>query len=145
MLAPEGIPGEMLAEAIGPLNSRLAVSSGIAEWAYVTIDKDMQVLATGRPYALLSESEQWRVDAMIAEAISHLSGLGVLVLDRFDCLDLKGREDLIAWLDVLATDKEIESALIFGTLKSQPSGLPDTFASFWIEDGVVAQRLQEAA
>lgn len=145
MLAPNGIPSEMLAEAIGPLNSRLAVSSGVAEWAYVTIDKDMQVLASDRPYALLSESEQWRVDAMIAEAISHLSGLGVLVLDRFDCLDLKGREDLIAWLDVLATDKEIESALIFGTLKSQPSGLPDTFASFWIEDGVVAQKLQEAA
>ncbi len=145
MLAPEGIPGEMLAEAIGPLNSRLAVSSGIAEWAYVTIDKDMQVLATGRPYALLSESEQWRVDAMIAEAISNLSGLGVLVLDRVDVLDLQGREDLIAWLDVLATDNQIQSALIFGTFKSQPSGLPETVASFWIESGVVASKLQEAA
>lgn len=143
-LAPDGIPGEMVAEALGPLNERLTESADVSEWADVTVTRDMQVLAGGRPYALLSESEKWRVDAMIAEAIAHLSGLKLLVLDRFDVLDLKGREDLLIWLDILAQDGDIDTTLIFGTLKGLPSRLPSCVNAYWIENGVVAQ-LKEAA
>ena len=143
----------LTAKEIAELTGRIRKTSqvqvlrfmGIAEWACVTIDKDMQVFATGRPYALLSESEQWRVDAMIAEAISNLSGLGLLVLDRADCLDLQGRTDLLEWLDVLAQDHEIETVLIFATLKSMPENLPNSIGAFWIEGGVVVNKLQEAA
>lgn len=143
-LAPDGIPGEMLAEALGPINARLAQSAADAEWLRIVIDTDMSVLnlhkdRAPRPYALLSESEKWRADAMIAEAIAHLSGVRILVLDRFDVLDLKGREDLIAWLDILAQDGEIDTALIFGTLKALPAQLPETVEAFWIENGVVGQ------
>ncbi|WP_291785306.1 hypothetical protein [Luteibacter sp.] len=67
-LAPDGIPGEMLAEALTPLNEPLTDAAEISEWADVTVTRDMQVLAGGRPYALLSESEKWRADAMLAEA-----------------------------------------------------------------------------
>lgn len=143
-LAPDGIPGEMLAEALTPLNERLTDTSGIAEWADVTVTRDMEVLAGGRPYALLSESEKWRTDALLAEAIAYLSKIKVLVLDRLDVLDLKGREDLIAWLDILAQDGEINTALLFGTLKALPASLPKTIAAHWLENGVVAQ-LKEAA
>lgn len=143
-LAPDGIPGEMLAEALGPINDRLEQSSQDAEWLHVHVETDMSVWAAyhglpPRPYALLSESEKWRADAMLAEAIAHLSKIGVLVLDRFDVLDLKGREDLIAWLDILAQDGEINTALIFGTLKALPPTLPQTIAAHWLENGVVAQ------
>lgn len=143
-LSPDGIPGEMLAEALGPINERLHASSAVAEWAWVTIHPDMQITADSRPYALLSESEKWRADAMIAEAVSYLSGLRLLVLDRFDVLDLSGRGDAIAWLDQLALDGNIDTALVFGTLKALPSGLPDTVQAHWIESGVVGQ-LREAA
>ena len=143
-LAPDGIPGEMLAEALTPLNERLTQSAADAEWADVTVTRDMQVLAGGRPYALLSESEKWRADAMLAEAVAHLSKIKLLVLDRLDVLDLKGREDLIAWLDILAQDGEIDTALIFGTLKALPANLPKTMTAHWLENGVVAQ-LKEAA
>jgi hypothetical protein len=143
-LAPDGIPGEMLAEALTPLNERLTQSATDAEWADVTVTRDMQVLAGGRPYALLSESEKWRADAMLAEAVAHLSKIKLLVLDRLDVLDLKGREDLIAWLDILAQDGEIDTALIFGTLKALPANLPKTMIAHWLENGVVAQ-LKEAA
>lgn len=78
-------------------------------------------------------------DAMIAEAIAHISGVRLLVLDRFDVLDLKGRDDLIAWLDILAQDGEIDTALIFGTLKGLPAQLPETVDAFWIDNGVVGQ------
>jgi hypothetical protein len=143
-LAPGGIPSEILAEALDPINERLAQSALDAEWPRVGVEADISITCGGRPYALLSESEQWRADAMLAEAISHLSGLKLLVLDRFDVLDLKGREDLLAWLDILASGGEIDTALIFGTLKALPSQLPETVDAHWIERGVLGQ-LKEAA
>ena len=144
-LAPDGIPGEMLAEALGPINERLTMSSNTSEWSRIGIDADMTITAEGnRPYALLSESEKWRADAMIAEAIAHLSGIRLLVLDRFDVLDIKGREDLLYWLDAMAEDGEIDTALVFGTLKALPAQLPDTVAAFWIENGVTGHMKQAA-
>jgi DNA repair exonuclease SbcCD ATPase subunit len=143
-LAPDGIPGEMLAEALEPINERLTMSSNTSEWLRIGIEADMTVSAEGRPYALLSESEKWRADAMIAEAIAHLSGVRLLVLDRFDVLDMRGREDLLVWLDELGAAGEIDTALIFGTLKALPAGLPETVQAFWIEGGVVGQ-MKEAA
>lgn len=136
-LAPNGIPGEMLAEALGPINQRLASSSHMTEWLRVDIDADMTITGGGRPYNLLSESEKWRADAMIAEAISHISGVKLLVLDRMDVLDVTGREDILFWLDGLAEDGEIETALLFATLKAVPTKLPDTVGAFWIENGVI--------
>jgi len=134
-LAPDGIPGELLGEALDPINDRLATSREISEWRLVSVKPDMSITYDNRPYALCSESEKWRADAMLAEAISHLSGLKLLVLDRFDVLDLPGRGDLIAWLDILAQDGEIDTALLCGTLKALPTGLPDTVAAHWIENG----------
>jgi energy-coupling factor transporter ATP-binding protein EcfA2 len=143
-LAPDGIPGELLAEALGPMNERLFSSSVDTDWLQVVIAADMTITGGGRAYPLLSESEKWRCDAMLAEAVSHLSGARLLVLDRIDVLDGMARGELLGWLDVLATTGEIDTALIFGTLKSAPAGLPDTIGCHWIENGVVAQ-LREAA
>lgn len=143
-LAPDGIPGEMLAEAMGPINERLLTSSATAEWSRIVIHSDMRITMGLRDYSLLSESERWRADAMIAEAIAFLSGVRLLVLDRFDVLDMMGREDLLYWLDALVEDSEIDSALIFGTLKSLPAKLPETVEAFWIENGAAGQ-LQQAA
>lgn len=134
-LAPDGIPGQMLGEALGPVNSRLADSSLSTEWPIVTIATDMDIAADGRAYALLSESERWRADAMIAETIAHLSGEKLLVLDRVDMLDIEGREDLLFWLDDLASSGQIETALIFATLKALPAKLPDNIEAVWIENG----------
>jgi len=148
-LAPDGIPGELLAEALAPINDRLEQSSDDALWLHAHIEPDMSIWAAYpeqpvRPYSALSESEQWRVDAMIAEAIAHLSGVKLLVLDRFDVLDLPGRGDLVAWLDILAADGELDTALIFGTMKAAPTGLTVNVSTHWIESGVVGQ-LKEAA
>lgn len=143
-LAPDGIPGELLAEALGPINERLHVSAGFAEWEHVVIHSDMRITYGLRDYALISESEKWRTDAMIAEAVSFLAGVKLLVLDRFDVLDLKGREDLLYWLDAMAEDGEIDTALVFGTLKALPAQLPETVAAYWIDNGVAGQ-MKEAA
>lgn len=145
-LSPDGIPAEILSAAIGPVNERLGLSAADTGWPCPVITDDMSITADGREYRLLSESERWRVDAMLAETVAHLSGARLLVLDRFDVLDLSGRAELLGWLDVLAEAGEIDTALVFGTLKSAPAILPTTIGVHWIESGVVGQpALKEAA
>lgn len=134
-LAPDGIPGQMLGEALGPANGRLVDSALSTGWMNVAITSDMDITADGRAYSLLSESERWRVDAMIAETIAHLSGENLLVLDRVDVLDIGGREDLLFWLDDLASSGQIDTCLLFATLKALPANLPDNIEAVWIENG----------
>ncbi|WP_454734267.1 AAA family ATPase [Cupriavidus pauculus] len=144
-LGPSGIPAELLAEALDPINDRLAATANMTEWFRVGIEADMTITAgPGRTYALLSESEKWRADAMIAEAITHLTGLRLLVLDRADVLIGAERDRLFWWLDDLAVDGAIDTALVFMSLKAPPAGLPDSITSFWIEDHEVGT-VREAA
>lgn len=143
-LAPDGIQDDLLSEALAPINRRLSMQANLAQWPPVNISEDISITYGMRDYALLSESEKWRADAMIAEAVSHLSGIRLLVLDRFDVLDGQGREDALYWLDDLAEAKEIDTALLFGTLKALPAQLLPNTEGFWIENGVAGE-IKEAA
>jgi len=148
-LAPDGIPAEILAQTLGPINERMAQSALDTNWLKVEISADMAITGGGRDYRLLSESEQWRVDAMVAEAIANLSGMRLLVLDRFDVLEPSARAVLLGWLDVLADLGELDTALVFGTLKAAPDAksLPPTVAAHWIDHGSInaPQPLKAAA
>jgi hypothetical protein len=105
-----------------------------AGWARVQISRDMDITADGRAYGLLSESEQWRTDTLLALMIAQLSGLKLVVLDRFDVLDLVGRSQLLDLLCDLAEDGALESAVVCGTMKkAMPSD--ELIGSFWIENG----------
>lgn len=137
-LSPDGIQSEILADALGPINDRLSEDADIAGWAAPRIGADMTISVAGRPYALLSESERWRVDALAAATIAHFSGLKLIVLDRFDVLDLRGRSDLLLWLASMAANGDIDSALVFGTLKAAPATLPVGCRAEWLEAGSTA-------
>ncbi|MNY11006.1 hypothetical protein D3C86_1440120 [compost metagenome] len=99
----------------------------------------------GRPYRLLSESERWRVDALIGAALAEISGLRCLILDRFDCLDLPGRGDALSLVDALAADGHLDTILLLGTLKAAPAAPSDAFTTFWIENGTNEQPKLRAA
>lgn len=144
-LAPDGIPGEILAEALGPVTDALQDHAQASDWPAVTIDAEMVIRYGGRLLTLCSESERWRADAMIAATIAQLSGLRVLMLDRIDVLDLPGRSACIEWLDHLLASGELESALVAGTFKSLPSGLPDTITPVWLEKGRTSAPVRAAA
>lgn len=141
-LAPDGIPGEILAGALKPINSSLAKLSTIAGWPAVSIGADMAITAAGRLYTLLSESERWRCDALIGLAIAIASGLRLVVLDRFDVLITKARSQLLALLLSLAKSGEIETAIICGSLKEKPAKLPAEFNAVWIENGVAGDEVE---
>lgn len=135
ILAPDGLPAEIISEAITPLNERLKKSSIDTGWKTCQIDATMEVSMDGRPYTLQSESSRWRADAMIAEALSNLTGLGVLVLDRVDVLDIGSRMQLIKW--VIGLRDEYNNILLFATLKEPPT-MPPTIATHWLENGAIS-------
>ena len=127
LLAPEGIPARYVAKAVGPINDFAREAALITGWPQITVSADMSVTINGtRPYELASESEQWRADAVLAAAIAKLSGLGLLVLDRFDVLEPAGRAALWDWL--IAISPQFETVIAAGTLKGPPT--------FNAEDGV---------
>lgn len=145
-LSPEGIPGEILAEALQPFNDKLIELSELAGWRAAAIGADMGITYGGRPYRLLSESERWRVDALAGAALAEISGLRLLILDRFDCLDLPGRGDALGLLDALAADGRMDTILVLGTLKAAPPAPSDMFTVHWIDDGHAGPaKLKEAA
>ena len=105
-LSPGGIPAKLAKAAADAVNARLRANAIHTEWAQVHIGDDMEITMGGRAYQLRSESEKWRADAMLAEAISFVSGLGFIALDGFDVLDGAGRSQLIGWLVTLAENCE---------------------------------------
>lgn len=145
-LSPDGIPGEILAEALQPFNAKLADLASLADWRVPSIAADMGITWGGRPYRLLSESERWRVDALIGAALAEISGLRCLILDRFDCLDLGGRGDAQGLVDALAADGRLDTILVLGTLKAAPAAPSDMFTVVWIDEGQAGPaKLREAA
>ncbi len=138
-LAPDGIPGEILAGALQPFNASLTRTSKLTGWPVVQVSTEMEITAGGRLYQLLSESEQWRCDTLLALAIAVHSGLKLVMLDRFDVLDLPARGQLLGMLVSLAKANEIESAIVLGTLKAKPAKLPPEISAVWIEGGVAQQ------
>lgn len=138
-LATDGIPGEILKTAMTPINERLAKTSAGTGLKQVVINDDMTISYGGKPYGLASQSAKWRVNVMIAEAISHITSLRFLMVDEFDLLDAQSRSVCMKWLVNLAKNKEIETALVFGTLKELPEKLPPLTSAYWIQGGVIAQ------
>lgn len=133
-LAPDGIQADIMDEALAGMNATLrAHCTAVSDtWPLVQIRGDMEVTSNGRPYRLLSESEQLRCAAMIALAVSVRTGVGILMLDRFDLLDLPSRNALLMHLA-----KQDVQSILFATLKELPAKLPPTVAAYWIEHGEV--------
>ena len=97
----------------------------------------------GRPYALLSSSEQFRSRAALQLAMARLDQSSMVVIDGADILDAPARSGLFALLDEAGLP-----ALVCMTLNRREQ-VPDLEAaglgqSYWISGGV-AQPLHEPA
>ena len=108
--------------------------------ANVLISEDMTIFEDGNLYALSSKATKLLIDSVIAEAISHVSGVKFFMVDEFDLLDLPSRSAYLGWLIDLAENKEVDSVVLFGTLKEKPAKLPPVISVHWLQDGVIADR-----
>lgn len=134
-LAPDGIPAEILAGALAPVNQSLAVLAGMCGWKPAVINEDMSLSYGGRLYELNSESGKWRFDCLMALAVAQISDLKLVVLDRFDVLDQKSRGALLGMLVELGSMGLMHNSIICGTMKELPR-LPAGVGGVWIEKGV---------
>ncbi|TEH03004.1 hypothetical protein IPC1331_31095, partial [Pseudomonas aeruginosa] len=145
-LSPTGIPAEILADAIGPVNELLQRLSGTAGWSPVQISADIDVTFGGRLYGLLSESERWRCDATLALTIATISGLRLALLDRFDVLDIPARtQQAMKLFQSLAAGGEIDTLIVAGTLKEPMAKTPAWLQAVWIDAGQLVDQQQQAA
>ncbi|MEV1338010.1 AAA family ATPase [Pseudomonas aeruginosa] len=145
-LSPTGIPAEILADAIGPVNELLQRLSGTAGWSPVQISADIDVTFGGRLYGLLSESERWRCDATLALTIATISGLRLALLDRFDVLDIPARtQQAMKLFQSLAAGGEIDTLIVAGTLKEPMAKTPAWLQAVWIDAGQLVDQQHQAA
>ncbi|MFB8828705.1 hypothetical protein ACE0DR_03620 [Azotobacter sp. CWF10] len=145
-LAPDGIPAEILTGALEPVNNLLAIQSAAASWAPVQITPDIDIAYGGRVYGLLSESEKWRCDALLAIVIARLSSLRFVTLDRFDVLQPSARPQILGLLRTLTQGGDLDTAILAGTMKEPMAKVPTGIQSVWIAEGsIVASISQQQA
>lgn len=134
-LAPDGIPGELLSDAMAPVNQSVKVLAGMIGWPTAEIGSDMAVTYGARAYGLCSESEQWRADCLLALAIAQISQLRLVVLDRFDVLEPAARPALVKMLMRLEKLETMDTMLMVGTMKEMPK-FPASVGSVWVNNGI---------
>jgi len=135
LLSPDGIPAQLLALQIGPLNKVADELCTECGFGLIAISPGMDIEYGRRSYAMCSESERWRADAVLAATLAIVSGVNLVLLDRFDVLDLDGRGKALTLFDVLA-ERGVQ-VIATGTLKESPK--LDGIDVRWIESGSIKE------
>lgn len=98
-LSPEGVRKRKLAQAVEAFNgSILSPLCDTAGWKPVALTEALSVTYGGRPYALLSDSEQYRVRVTLQIAMARLDGSALVIIDGAEILDPAGRNGLFSLL-----------------------------------------------
>ena len=137
LLAGDGLRAKKLDQVLDVFNGvTLDQISTAAGWKPVHIDRTAAIEYGGRPYALLSSSEQYRVRAALAVAMAQLDGSDLVILDGADILDAPSRSGLFDLLESVGIP-----AIVTMTLARREQ-VPDLAAaelgrSYWLSGGVV--------
>jgi energy-coupling factor transporter ATP-binding protein EcfA2 len=126
-LSPNGIPATLLGAVLDPFNAELATVCGRAGFPPITLDVNMNLRIGPRRYGLASESQKWRIDAVLARVFATLAKFPVMILDRIDVLDVPSRAEVFDWL----LEEASSGIQIIGaaTLKSCP---PNDEGAVWV-------------
>ena len=148
-LAPDGVRKAVLLRALSEFNGELKDLSESAKWGQVQVTENMDVTLGGRPYILLSDSEQYRARSVLQVATAQKDGSCLVIFDGADILDRRGREGLIRL--VIATGNDNLHALIAMTM-NKPAQMPPLDDKglgrcYWISDGLCSSvaEMEEAA
>lgn len=134
-LQPDGVPGELWSSATKRLDKAL-IDAAADTGVQVSLGPDGEPRLGPIPYGLLSESQQWRVNAILRICLAELSGIGVACVDRFDVIEPAERGALMQWI-VKKAQAGVQ-VILAGTFKQAPSVPGATVC--WIEGGTAEQR-----
>lgn len=122
----ERLPGEYIKRAMEPINAQLAEASKVMGYQQlVTLTADMELRYGSLPYHRISESQQWRCELALGLA---LAPDGIVVMDRFDCIQPADRGAILVALGAQSRAQVIVGA----TLKAEPAALPGGVSAYWL-------------
>lgn len=132
-LAPTGLRQAKLSESLLALNARLEALTPYGWWT-TALDDTLMPTWGDAPYVLLSESEKWRVRAVLQIALAEIEGASCIILDAADMLDKTGRNALFTMLRSISIP-----AIVCMTLDSREQ-MPNLSAAgigqqYWVDSG----------
>lgn len=151
VLEPRGLPARLLAEKVGPfeqaVNAQLATITGGEYRVAVRCERgiDLDVFRGGSDLALppenLSMSERLRLGVALAQAVSVLSGLRILIIDEAEMLDPGNRGLLMRGVQAMVG--QIETTIILATAERPTTVMTEQLGVFWAGDGTVLPPVME--
>ncbi len=139
-LAPDGIPSQMIAEALDGINELLEDAAGyFFPGRYLHLTGDLGIVLQNSPYITLSKSAKYRVGVAFQFALARLTGARILLIDEADILDDDRRGDLIKFL--LAKVSDFNQIMVFMTTAEPPkfSMGGGNLQTWWLENGTVTE------
>jgi hypothetical protein len=133
LLAPTGLRQNVLDAALSKFSEILDRLSKIAEWGAVVMHPDLTLSYAGRPYSLLSESEQYRARTTVQAAIAEHDGSAVVVFDRFDMLTKNGRNALFRLSKSIAA--RVVILMSVSSVNEMPCLAEDSESTLFLRDG----------
>ena len=135
-LAPDGIPSQMIAEALDGINELLEeAASYFFPGRYLHLTGELGIVLQDSPYITLSKSAKYRVGIAFQYALARLTGARILLIDEADILDDDRRGDLIKFL--LAKVGDFDQIMVFMTCTEPPKFAVsnENMQTWWLENG----------
>jgi hypothetical protein len=146
-LAPDGIPSQMIAEALDGINELLEdAASYFFPGRYLHLTGELGIVLQNSPYITLSKSAKYRVGVAFQFALAKLTGARILLIDEADILDDDRQGDLIKFL--LAKVADFDQIMVFMTCTEPPDFVweGNEMQVWWLENGkMILAKVREAA
>ncbi|MFA5382466.1 MAG: AAA family ATPase [Candidatus Micrarchaeia archaeon] len=138
-LAPDGIPSQMIAEALDGVNDLLdEAATYLFPGRYLHLTGDLSIVLQNSPYVTLSKSAKYRVGVAFQYALSRLVGARILLIDEADILDTEHFEAFYNFL--LAHLENFDQIMVFMTADCIYDVFGDPRAqAWWLADGKLTQ------
>ena len=133
----DGIRKMVMSRKLAEISDTLGRCAEAAKFHEVTLTDEMDATYDGRRYALLSESERWRVDLVISAVLGKQEGAHILLVDRLDVLDPESRVGPLRMLHGL------KMPVLMGMTAKEPATVPNLTkaelgVTHWLERGVLS-------
>ncbi len=133
-LAPEGVRKTVLSARLDEVNAAMASLCVTAKYPAVAMTEALTFTFGDRPFELLSESEQYRVRIISQLYAAGIDDSEIVIIDRADLLDSKGRAGLFKV--VKATGKHALICMTISKREDVPALPAALGAAYWVENGV---------
>jgi DNA repair exonuclease SbcCD ATPase subunit len=135
----DGIRASFLRLALGELHGRISANlESLMPWSsgnlVLETDPEFRLTLRGLEVRQLSASERMRLGIAVSEALAHLSGLRLLVIDDVEMLDAGNRALLSSFL---LSRAEIDTIVAISVADEAEEPGVDGVSLWWVEGGYV--------